>query len=131
MPPRVVRQHRAGTAAVMSRRWAPVIDIGRRAALDPKLGRAVNSGEKVVVIGSFRRVANARRTARTLGALSPTIVPARVKGRTYFRVVSRPLVAGELGSVTRTLKRGGITGAENGGDKLVHGSGGISQLRAE
>ena len=83
------------------------------------------------MIGRFRRVANARRTARTLGALSPTIVPARVKGRTYFRVVSRPLVAGELGSVTRTLKRGGITGAENGGDKLVHGSGGISQLRAE
>ena len=25
----------------------------------------------------------------------------------------------------------GISGRENGGDKLVHGSGGISQLRAE
>jgi rare lipoprotein A len=71
-----------------------------------------DTGDFFVQTGSFADIGNARTLARQLEALGPvTIVPARVNGSDYFRVMAGP-VTGRMAAedLRDRLARSGVTG---------------------
>jgi hypothetical protein len=88
--------------------WQPVLVINPRLfasvpARRPPPGAAKASADVVLIVGSFKNKTNAQRAAGTWRDLKPAVVEARVRGKTYFRVVTGPFantaVAGRKGAL--------------------------------
>ncbi len=75
--------------------WKPVITIGQQTVADaapkkPSPRAGLPAASTVLIVGSFRTKINARRAAEALKSFRPVVVPVRVAGKTYFRVVTGP-----------------------------------------
>ena len=88
--------------------WQPVLVINPRLfasapAVRPPPGAAKEMADVVLIVGSFQNKVNAHRAAGTWRDLKPAVVEARVRGKTYFRVVTGPFantaVAGRKGAL--------------------------------
>lgn len=66
---------------------------------------------RYVVIGSFKRLANARVLQRERQAWSPDILAAEVKGQAYHRVALGPFSLAEAKQVRQSMAAQGIDGA--------------------
>ena len=66
---------------------------------------------RFIVFGSFRNRRAAARLARRHQILDPFVVPARVRGATYYRVVTRPEGRASIAMAWRSLKRAGVRDA--------------------
>ncbi len=72
---------------------------------------ALQSVRRFIVFGSFRNKRAAARLARRHQVLDPFVVPARVRGKTYYRVVTRPEGRARIATAFRSLKRAGVRDA--------------------
>lgn len=70
--------------------------------------RAGVHGAQVLVIGSFRRIGNARRVAERWSKLFASIVPAQIGGVRYYRVVAAPADRNSVAVQKRLLFGGGV-----------------------
>ena len=66
---------------------------------------------RFIIFGSFRNKRAAARLARRHRILDPFVVPARVRGNTYYRVVTQPKGRAGIASAYRSLKRAGVKDA--------------------
>ncbi|MGH6953445.1 MAG: SPOR domain-containing protein [Alphaproteobacteria bacterium] len=71
-------------------------------------GSAAGRDRVYLVLGSFTHRAAARAFARAQDRRAVAVVPAKVKGRTVYRVVVGPLTAGGAASIRRELAVGGL-----------------------
>ena len=62
----------------------------------------------VVLLGSFRSEANARRAARLHRDLKPSVASADVQGQNYWRVASGPYSADRAQEIAQRLRDGGL-----------------------
>ncbi len=107
--PRTISSILAGTAKAKT---AP--KVVRLAALKRSStpSRRVRSGiRRFIVFGSFRNKRAAARLARRHQILDPFVVPARVRGATYYRVVTRPRGRTSIATAWRSLRRAGVRDA--------------------
>ncbi|MCZ6863022.1 MAG: SPOR domain-containing protein [Alphaproteobacteria bacterium] len=93
--PKTVRTTSVGRSSISSRR-------ARSAPLGPR---------RFIVFGSFRNKRAAARLARRHQILDPFVVPARVRGTTYYRVVAQPEGRASIALAFRSLKRAGVRDA--------------------
>ena len=81
----------------------------------PKPYRRVRSAlsglRRFIVFGSFRDKRAAARLARRHQILDPFVVPARVRGATYYRVVTQPEGRANIAMAWRSLRRAGVKDA--------------------
>ena len=66
---------------------------------------------RYIVFGSFRDKGAAARLARRHRILDPFVVPARVRGTTYYRVVTQPEGRASIATAFRSLRRAGVRDA--------------------
>jgi len=71
-------------------------------------GPAAGRNRVYLVLGSFTHRAGARAFARVQDRHAVAVVPAKVKGRTVYRVVVGPLTARRAVSIRRELTAGGL-----------------------
>ena len=83
----------------------------RRPPWQPQAARARVGTGFYYVVGSFRYLDNAQSLAERHALLAPTIVEARLDGRTHFRVVVGPFERLHGKTLRRRLRRAGITDA--------------------
>ena len=99
------------SGAPAERRMALPITVDRLEAPPPP-ARAVPRerlrGFKVLVIGSFRRIGNAKRLAERWSSLSASIVPAEVGGVRFYRVVAAPAGRDGVAAQKRLLFGAGV-----------------------
>jgi hypothetical protein len=85
---------------------------GAPRAIAPRaIAPAPVAGARVLVVGSFASPANAAKAARAWPELRPTVVPARIRGKTFFRVVSAPLGDAVLTRQLGRVRSLGVKGA--------------------
>ncbi len=104
--------------------WQPVLVINPRLfaaapARRPPPGAAKEIADVVLIVGSFRNKVNARRAAGTWRDLKPAVVEARVRGKTYFRVVTGPFANTAVAGRKGALRARGLLGVWAA--KLCHG----------
>lgn len=73
--------------------------------------RPRRAGDRYLVFGSFRHRGEAVRFAGRHAVMQPTIVPVRVRGKRYYRVVVRPDGREALAMARSRLRRNGVTDA--------------------
>ena len=90
-----------GTAAPGRQRtgWAATVAVAKRPARVP--------AARVLVLGSYLTRLRARRAARQWPSIATTVVTARIRGRTYYRVVTRPVGLAGIADERARLKSHG------------------------
>ena len=83
----------------------------RRPPWQPRAARAAVGAGFYYVVGSFLYLDNAQSLAERHAPLVPTIVEARLDGRTHFRVVIGPFERSRGKDLRRRLRRAGISDA--------------------
>lgn len=113
--PRTISGILTGTAKAKTKPNVVRLASLRRSAKSPR--RVTTSTSlptslrRFIVFGSFRNKRAAARLARRHRILDPFVVPARVRGATYYRVVTQPEGRASIASAFRSLKRAGVKDA--------------------
>lgn len=69
------------------------------------------AGDRYLVFGSFRRRGEAVRFAGRHAVMKPSVLPVKVRGKRYYRVVVRPGGRQALTAARHALRRKGVRGA--------------------
>ncbi len=93
--------------------WTPVLTIAplvsaQLSDADQVVAVGKPAANTVLVVGSFRRKVNAERVAGNWRKLKPAVVPVRVGGRTYFRVVTGPIAGNAVKGQRKILSMAGL-----------------------
>lgn len=97
-------------AAPLERRFVQVSFEPRSTSADLALlpPAALAPDQRLLVIGSFARQANAERLAERWSRFAVSIVPAQADGRRVYRVVTEPLAVEEIAAARARLTGAGI-----------------------
>lgn len=87
-----------------SDQWKPVLTVA------PHLAAATSKSMRrtVLVVGSFTNKINARRAAVNLKPLRAVVVPAQIREKTYYRVVTGPFPPAGLNGRKAALQAAGL-----------------------
>lgn len=80
--------------------WEVTVAVAKRPDMDP--------GARVLVLGSYLTRLRARRAARQWPSIATTVVSARIGGKTYYRVVTRPVGLAGIADERARLKSHGV-----------------------
>lgn len=109
--PRTISGILTGTAKAKTKPNAVRLASLQRPAKSPGRVASLPSLRRFIVFGSFRNKRAAARLARRHRILDPFVVPARVRGATYYRVVTQPEGRASIASAFRSLRRAGVKDA--------------------
>ena len=80
--------------------WEVTVAVAKRPDMVP--------GASVLVLGSYLTRLRARRAARQWPSIATTVVSARIGGKTYYRVVTRPVGSAGIADERARLKSHGV-----------------------
>lgn len=110
--PRTISDILAGTAKAKTPPGTYRRAVAKRSPKPFRRVRSALSGlRRFIVFGSFRNKRAAARLARRHQILDPFVVPARVRGATYYRVVTQPEGRANIAMAWRSLRRAGVKDA--------------------
>lgn len=89
----------------------PVALRKTRVARPVRVARRIPADSRYLVFGSFRNRGEAKRFAGRHRVMQPTILPVRVRGKRYYRVVVRADGRQALASARHQLRRNGVKDA--------------------
>ena len=110
--PRTISNILAGTDKAKAPPNAVRRAVVKRSSKSFRRVRSALSGLRLfIVFGSFRNKRAAARLARRHQILDPFVVPARVRGATYYRVVTQPQGRANIAMAFHSLRRAGVKDA--------------------
>ena len=109
--PRTISGILTGTAKAKTKPNSVRLVSVKRSAKSPSRVTPSPGLRRFIVFGSFRNKRAAARLARRHRILDPFVVPARVRGATYYRVVTQPEGRASIAMTFRSLRRAGVKDA--------------------